>query len=267
MTPASNDLDGKVAVVIGAAGEGNMGQTIARTLAAAGAKVVVSGRTEAPLLVLANEIAGDWIACDLTCKADVTRLAEETVRRHGKVDIAINATGWGLLKPLQEVTEEELDAMVALQFKGVHHFLAAFVAAMPQGGSLIQISSASTFALLFDHAAYIGTKAGGDALVRCVANQYGRQGIRANSIAPGLTASPMTAQAMGTPGLEAAFIPEYPLGRIGTAQDIADACLWLASDHCFMTGQTLQVNGGLTLRRNPFPHEIGASVAKAMAAK
>jgi 2-hydroxycyclohexanecarboxyl-CoA dehydrogenase len=258
-------LDGKVAVVVGAAGAGNMGQTIARTLAAAGAKVVVSGRTEAALMVLADEIGGDWVACDLTSKADVTRLAEETVRRHGGVDIAINATGWGLLRPLADVTDEELDAMVALQFKGVHHFLAAFVAAMQGGGSIIQISSASTFALLHDHAAYIGTKAGADALVRCIANQYGAQGIRANSIAPGLTASPMTAQAMATPGLEAAFIPEYPLGRIGTAQDVADACLWLASDGCFMTGQTLQINGGLTLRRNPTPAEIGASVAKAMA--
>lgn len=259
-------LQGKVAVVVGAAGSGNMGQTIARALSKAGAKTVVSGRNEANLMVLAEEIGGDWIACDLTRKADVERLASQTVERHGKVDIAINATGWGLLKPLPEVSEDELDAMVALQFKGVHHFLAAFVAAMPNGGSLIQISSASTFALLFDHAAYIGTKAGADALVRCVANQYGVRGIRANSIAPGLTASPMTAQAMGTPGLEAAFQKEYPLGRIGTADDVADACLWLASDGCFLTGQTLQVNGGLTMRRNPMPHEIGAAVAAAMAA-
>ncbi len=260
------DLSGKVAVVIGAAGPGNMGQTIARALAKAGAKVVVSGRNEANLMLLANEIGGDWIACDLTRKADVDALAQETVKRHGKVDIAINATGWGLLKKLHEVTEDELDGMVALQFKGVHYFLAAFVAAMPTGGSLIQISSASTFALLFDHAAYIGTKSGADALVRCVANQYGAQGIRANSVAPGLTASPMTAQAMATPGIEAAFAREYPLGRIGTADDVADAILWLCSDGCFLTGQTLQVNGGLTLRRNPMPQEVGAAVAAAMAA-
>jgi len=260
------NLGGKVAVVIGAAGVGNMGQTIARALADAGAKVVVAGRNEANLMVLADAIGGDWIACDLTQKAEVYALASETVKRHGKVDIAINATGWGLLKKLQDVTEDELDGMVALQFKGVHHFLAAFVAAMPAGGSLIQISSASTFALLFDHAAYIGTKAGADALVRCIANQYGAKGIRANSIAPGITASPMTAQAMATPGIEAAFAREYPLGRIGTADDVADAVVWLCSDGCFLTGQTLQVNGGLTLRRNPLPHEVGASIAAAMAA-
>jgi len=259
-------LDGKVAVVIGAAGNDNMGQVIARRLAEAGAKVVVSGRTAPPLKALAAEIGGDWIACDITKKAEVEHLAKETVARHGSADIAINATGWGLLKPLTEVTEEELEGLVALQFKGVHHFLAAFVAAMTGGGSIIQISSASTFALLFDHAAYIGTKAGADALIRCIANQYGAQGIRANSIAPGLTATPMTSGAMAAPGLEAAFAKEYPLGRIGTSDDVAQACLWLASDHCFMTGQTLQVNGGLTLRRNPLPNEVAASIGAAMAA-
>ena len=72
---------------------------------------------------------------------------------------------------------------------------------------------------------------------------------------------------MNTPGLEAAFAKEYPLGRIGTSEDIAAAVVWLASDDCFMSGQNLQINGGLTLRRNPRPEEIGASVAAAMAAQ
>jgi NAD(P)-dependent dehydrogenase (short-subunit alcohol dehydrogenase family) len=61
-------------------------------------------------------------------------------------------------------------------------------------------------------------------------------------------------------GLSEAFMKEYPLGRIGTARDVADAALWLAGDECFMTGQVLQVNGGLTLRRNPTPREINASL-------
>ena len=65
------------------------------------------------------------------------------------------------------------------------------------------------------------------------------------------------------PGLEEAFVKEYPLGRIGTVRDVADAALWLAGGECFMTGETLQVNGGLTLRRNPLPREINASLAAA----
>lgn len=75
----------------------------------------------------------------------------------------------------------------------------------------------------------------------------------------------MTAQAVATPGLVDAFAKEYPLGRLGTSEDIAAAVLWLCHDRCFMTGENLQVNGGLTLRRNPRPEEVAASVGRAMA--
>jgi 2-hydroxycyclohexanecarboxyl-CoA dehydrogenase len=260
------DLSGKVAVVLGAAGQGNMGQHIARAFAKAGAKVLVAGRHEDELSRFAGTIGGDWALCDISRKADLEALASSTVERHGKVDIAVNATGWGLLKSLHEISEDELDQMVALQFKGVHHFLSAFIRAMPNGGSLIQISSATTQCLIDDHAAYIGTKAGSEALIRCVANQYGPQGIRANILSPGLTDSPMTTGAFATPGLVDAFTKEYPLGRINTSEDIARAAVWVCSDDCFMTGQNLQINGGLTLRRNPTGGEIAAAVGAAMGA-
>jgi len=73
----------------------------------------------------------------------------------------------------------------------------------------------------------------------------------------------MTADAKTVPGLFEAFVAGYPLGRIGTSDDIAAAAVFLASDECFMTGENLQVNGGLTLRRNPSKDDIAASVAKA----
>jgi NAD(P)-dependent dehydrogenase (short-subunit alcohol dehydrogenase family) len=117
--------------------------------------------------------------------------------------------------------------------------------------------------MLNDHAAYMGAKAGVDHVIRCIANEFGARGVRANSISPGLTATPMTAQAQATPGLFEAFTPCYPLGRIGTSDDIAEAAVWLASDACFMSGQNLQVNGGLTLRRNPTREEIAASIGAA----
>ena len=75
----------------------------------------------------------------------------------------------------------------------------------------------------------------------------------------------MTSDAMAAPGLEDAFKKEYPLGRIGTSEDVAAAAVFLCSDECFLSGQNLQVNGGLTLRRNPRSHEIDASVAAAVA--
>lgn len=259
------DLTGRVAIVVGAAGDGNIGQRIARTLAGAGATVAVAGRHLDTLERLAGEIGGEAALCDLTMQDQVDALFDSARDRHGRVDIAVNATGWGLLRPREEVTPAELDGIVALQFEGVHHLLAAAVRAMTHGGSIVQLSSATTAVPIFDHAAYIGTKAGGDALIRCVANQYGERGIRANSVSPGLTASPMTAEAVATPGVVDAFAREVPLGRIGTAGDVAAAVLWLCDSACFLTGQNLQVNGGLTLRRNPRPDEIAASVERALA--
>ena len=261
-------LDGKVAVVVGAAGDANMGQVIARRFAAEGARVVVAGRHEAPLAALAAELGGCAALCDITRKGDLDALVATARATYGHVDIAVNCTGWGLLAKLLETTEQQLDQVTALQFKGTFFFLQAFVGAMAadRGGSVILMSSASVYAVLHHHAAYIGTKAGADALMRCFANEFGAKGVRVNSIAPGLTATPMTAREVAMPGLEAAFVKEYPLGRVGTTTDIADAALWLAGDECFMTGQVLQVNGGLTLRRNPTPREIHAAIQAASAA-
>ena len=258
-------INGKVAVVLGAAGEGNMGQVIARRFAGEGARVVVAGRSGANLKALAEELGGDHCVCDITRSADVAALARFAFDRFGSLNIAVNCTGWAPMTRLLDVKEEELDKLCALQFKGVYFFLQNMVAHMADrgGGSLIQMSSASAYALLYNHAAYIATKSAGDALVRCFANEFGAKGIRVNSIAPGLTKSPMTSHEMGLPGLEEAFLKEYPLGRIGTAMDIADAALWLAGEESFITGQVLQINGGLTLRRNPTPREISASMKAA----
>ena len=260
-------LDGKVAVILGAASPDNMGQVMARVFAREGARIVVAGRHEEPLRAIATEVGGAHALCDITSKAEVEALAQAAVDRFGKIDIAVNCTGWGLLAKLLDTTEEQIDRLMDLQFKGPYFFLQAFVARMAAsgGGSIIMVSSASVRALLNNHAAYIGTKAGGEALVRCFANEFGARGVRVNALAPGLTSTPMTEDAVHLPGLEEAFVKEYPLGRIGTTQDVANAALWLAGDECFLTGEVLQVNGGLTLRRNPTQQEINASMRAAKA--
>ena len=260
-------LEGKGAVVLGAAGRDNMGQVIARRFAEEGATVLVAGRKQDELARFASEIGGHWAQCDITRRDDVFALADTAKSKLGNVQIGVNATGWGLLKPFLENTEEELKAISDLQFVGPIYFLQAMIGAMTEGGSLIQISSATATIMLNDHAAYMGTKAGTDHVVRCVANEFGARGIRANSISPGITDTPMTAGAKQTPGVFEAFASAYPLGRVGTSDDIAAAAVWLSSDECFMTGQNLQVNGVLTLRRNPTGDEITASVMAAMAAK
>jgi len=258
-------LNGKTAVVLGAAGRGNMGQVIARRFRDEGARVLVAGRKIDELKRFAGEIGGYAALCDITKPADVEALARTAVDAMGSVTIAVNTTGWGLLKPFLETTDEELAQMTALQFIGPFQFFQAMIKAMTGGGSIIQISSATATIMLNHHAAYMGTKAGTDHVIRCVAHEFGKQGIRANSISPGLTDTPMTAEAKTVPGLFDCFLKGYPLGRIGTSDDIAAAAVWLASDECYMSGENLQVNGGLTLRRNPTADEMAEAIAGASA--
>lgn len=256
-------LDGKCAVILGAAGRGNMGQVIARRFKAEGAKVLVAGRHREELTRFAAEIGGHAAECDITQLSDLEKLSRTALQCMGSVSIAVNSTGWGLLKPFLETTTEELQQMTALQFIGPYQFYQAMIRAMTGGGSIIQISSATATIMLNHHAAYMGTKAGTDHVIRCVAHEFGERGIRANSISPGLTETPMTAAAKRVPGLFDSFLKSYPLGRIGTSEDIAAAAVWLASDECFMTGANLQVNGGLTLRSNPTAAEMAEAIARA----
>jgi NAD(P)-dependent dehydrogenase (short-subunit alcohol dehydrogenase family) len=261
-------LQGKRAVIVGASSPDNMGQHIARRFLAEGAQVLVSGRKEGVLAEFAEAHVCAFAPCDLTNEQSLDELGQAALDQLGGIDVAINSTGWGLLKPLLDTTHEELMALTMLQYVGPFHFFQAMLRRMARsqgggGGSIIQISSATATIMLNDHAAYMGTKAGTDHVVRCIAHEFGAEGVRANSISPGLTDTPMTADAMQVPGLAEAFLAGYPLGRIGTSDDIAAAAVWLASDECFMTGENLQVNGGLTLRRNPMNSEIAAAVASA----
>ena len=258
-------LVGKVAYVLGAAGRDNMGQVIARRFSEEGAVVAIGGRHPEELNRLADEIGGMAVTCDITKMDDIKSSIQAIMDAHGKIDIAVNCTGLGLLTQFEETSEEDLMMMMDLQFKGPYQFMQVLVGVMSNTASIIQISSATATILVGNHHAYIGTKAGIDHVVRGVADEYGAKGIRVNSISPGLTPSPMAAPHLETPGLEAAFLKEYPLGRLNTSEDIAAAAVFLASDECYMTGQNLQVNGGLTLRRNPMPQEIEVSVMAAMA--
>ena len=135
---------------------------------------------------------------------------------------------------------------------------------MPKGGSIIQISSATATIMLNDHAAYMGTKAGTDHVVRCVANEFGAQG---HSRQFDLAGTDRHADDGGRQG-DARRCSTRSCRAIHWAAsahrtDIAAAAVWLASDECFMTGENLQVNGGLTLRMNPTKQDMAESIAKA----
>ncbi|MBV0911034.1 SDR family oxidoreductase [Anianabacter salinae] len=260
-------LQDKRAIILGAAAAGNLGQVTARQFAAEGVKVLVAGRHEEPLKALAKDIGGAWAICDITDEAQLAAMVGRCVDAFGGVDLAVNCTGWGLLTPFLDNTRAELEKMAALQFTGPFQFFQAVLREMADGGAVVQVSSATAKIMMDDHAAYMGTKAGMDHVIRCIANEFGARGIRANSVAPGFTASPMTERAARNPAVVGAFEKEYPLGRVGTLQDTAEAITWLCSDGCFITGEVLQVNGGVTLRRNPTNAEIVAAAKATKAAR
>ena len=255
-------LAGKVAVVLGATRPGNMGQAIARRFLDEGAQVVVAGRSTAGLEAFANANGCRWRACDVRRKADIQSLADYTLQEYGAIHIGVNCAATGQSTQFEQTTEAEIDEMLGTIFKGSFFFMQVMVAAMRTGGSIINVSSAVADIMFDNHASYQGAKAGMNHVTRAVANEYGAKGIRANILAPGLTITPMLG-AFLVPGLLEAFVKEYPLGRITTVDDVANTALFVASDECFMTGQTFHVTGGLTLRRNPDSAEIAASIAAA----
>jgi 2-hydroxycyclohexanecarboxyl-CoA dehydrogenase len=255
-------LAGKTAVIMGATRAGNMGQAIAERFLEEGAQVVVSGRGKEGLDAFAARTGATAVPCDISSRAQIQALADQAIALHGKVDIAVNAAAIGFLAPFEEETEEQIDQMLSIIFKGGLFFMQVMVGALKQagGGAIVNISSAVADIMSDDHCSYMGAKAALNHMTRFVAYSYGQHNIRANILAPGLTITPMLGD-FNVPGMVEAYAKEYPLGRITTVEDIANAALFMASDECFMTGQTFNVTGGLTLRRNPTTQEIMASIA------
>lgn len=241
-------LSGKRAVVLGCGGKDNIGQAIARRFVSEGAAVIVASRNEAVLANFATEIGALHHVCDITSRADTVALADFAVASLGGLDIAVQSAGWAYLAPFLENDEASLERMVRLQFLGPIFFFQSMIPCLARGGSLITISSVMASVAVNDRAAYQGTKAAIDQIVRSLAAEFGPRGIRTNAIAPGLVDTPMT---KGMETVMERASNRTPLRRLGTPEDIAAAALWLASDECFVSGETLQVSGGYQLLGAP----------------
>jgi NAD(P)-dependent dehydrogenase (short-subunit alcohol dehydrogenase family) len=237
-------LAGKRAVVLGCGGENNIGQAIASRFVAEGASVVVAGRKEAPIANFALRIGAQHRVCNIMEKSSVQGLAAFAEGVLGGLDIAVQSTGWGYLAPFLENDADSLERITRLQFLGPLFFFQAMIPRMGHRGSLMTLSSVTASIVINDHAAYQGTKAGIDHVVRALAAEFGPRGIRINSIAPAMTETPMTA---GLHALRERAKARCPMRRLGTPEDIAATAAWLASDECFITGETIQVNGGYGL--------------------
>lgn len=258
----SKRLQGRKALILGVA-PNNVGTAIAQKYVDHGAQVVVAGRREEPLREIAAAMGADWVTCDITDEAELNAAVAEAADKMGGLDIGVNSTGWGLLKPFLDTDRADLDQMTAVQFTGPFQYFQALLRHMADGGSIIQISSVTATIMFEDHAAYMGTKAGIDHVIRCIANEFGHKGIRANSIAAGgIADAPMSGGGMALPAIQRLYMREIPLQRPGVSADVANAALWLASEESdFVTGQVIHVSGGQTLRRNPSIAEVYAAFA------
>lgn len=258
-------LDGKVAVVLGASGAGSMGQATARRFAEEGAKVVVAARRKEPLDALAADIGGTAIACDISDEAQVEAAAKCAVDTYGGLHIGVNFAGINVQSPIAEITAEALNDALNIHFTGSVLFIKHMANTMAAngGGSIITTSTLTATLGAPGMTAYAGTKAGVDNVVRIAANEYGKMNVRVNSITPGLVRTEMTEGAFAQmPSVPKAFEKETRLPRLGTVDDIANACLFLASDEAFITAQNIQVNGGADMGHFPTPEDFAAAAAE-----
>lgn len=241
-----SDLTGKVAVIIGASGQRSFGSATARTMARAGAKVVVSARRREPLEALAEEIGGVAITCDISKEDQIKTLFEQAREGSGSIDIAVNCAGGLAGAPISMLTRELIAPTLEVNFTGTLLFFRYAAESMPEGGSVITISSLTARLPGPGLAVYSAARAGIDYAIRVAALEYGPQKIRFNSIAAGLIHTDMTDAMFQDKATEERFVPEIPLRRMGSIEDIAAAALWLSDEKAsgFVTGQMIDVSGG-----------------------
>jgi NAD(P)-dependent dehydrogenase (short-subunit alcohol dehydrogenase family) len=244
-------LDGKVAIVTGASS--GLGVAFARALAEAGADVALGARRadrleETKAMVEGLGRRAIAVATDVAEPEDCTNLVQQTVEQLGRVDILVNNAGVGTAVPATRETPEQFRQVIDINLNGCYWMAQACGRAMQPGSSIINISSVlglTTAAL--PQAAYASSKAGLIGLTRDLAQQWtGRKGIRVNAIAPGFFESEMTGQY--PEGYLDAMQIRIPAGRKGDERELAATLVFLASPAAgYITGQTLPVDGGMTV--------------------
>lgn len=240
-------LAGRTALVTGA-GRG-IGRGCALALAEAGARVVAVSRTRSDLDSLAAVAGGALTpaACDVT---DSGRL-RGVVAGLDRLDVLVVAAGANLPEPLLEVSDDHLDALLALNVRAA--FVTVQAAALRMvaagGGSIVLISSQMGHVGAPRRTVYCTTKHAVEGLTRAAAVELAPHGVRVNSVAPTFVHTPMTAGFLADETFRAEVEDQIPLGRIGRVEDVTGAVLYLASDaSALVTGTSLRVDGGWTAR-------------------
>ena len=242
------DLTGMTALVTGASG--GIGSAVARTLAAQGARVALSGTREAALAAVARELAGDPVIlpCNLSDGAAVDGLVPSAVAALGTLDILVNNAGLTRDNLAMRMKDEEWDAVIAVNLTAAFRLIRAAAKPMMKArfGRIISITSVVGATGNPGQANYAASKGGLTAMTKALAQELASRNISVNCVAPGFIVSPMTD---GLPDAQKeALTARIPLGRLGEGADIGAAVAYLASrEAAYVTGQTLHVNGGMAM--------------------
>ncbi len=237
------DLTGKVALITGATG--GIGGAIAKKMKEAGATVVVSGRN---LAKLETEFDDSYIKipADLAEDGAAVELIMNTIEQAGKIDVLINNAGITKDTLLMRMTDEQFDDVINTNLRSCFKMCRAAIMPMikQRFGRIINMASIIGTIGGPGQANYAASKGGMIAMTKSIAAEVASRGITANCIAPGFIKTPMTD--VLSDELKKSYLAQIPAGRFGEPEDIANTCVFLASDEAsYINGQTLHINGAM----------------------
>ncbi|MEZ0116717.1 UNVERIFIED_ORG: NAD(P)-dependent dehydrogenase (short-subunit alcohol dehydrogenase family) [Heyndrickxia coagulans] len=245
------NIAGKVALITGATG--NLGKSVSWGYGYAGAKVMLTGRSEDKLKKLCGEMKEQGIDCayavgDPVRETDVDHVVRETVRKFGGIHILVCAAGMNQPKPILEQSPDEWQAVMDANVKGTWLYckkVGAVMAEQGKGGKVILVSSTRGKLGMKGYTAYSPSKAAIDLLAKSLACEWGEYGINVNAIGPTVFRSELTEWMFHDDTARTKFLTRIPIGRLGEPEDFIGVCTFLASSASdFITGTTIYVDGG-----------------------
>ena len=247
---------GKVAIVTG--GAAGIGRATALAFAREGAKVIVADvQTDDgnETIRLIQEAGGEarFVKTNVAHSADVAHLITIATATYGRIDYGVNNAGIeGAFARTAECSDENWERTIAINLTGVWLCMRAELPELLKqgGGAIVNMASVAGLVGFPNLPAYVASKHGVVGLTKAAALEYAEQGIRINAVCPGVIRTAMVERVIGgDPAVEALYTSMEPIGRLGQPEEIADAVVWLCSDHAsFVTGQALAVDGGLVTR-------------------
>ncbi|MEM1384391.1 MAG: SDR family NAD(P)-dependent oxidoreductase [Pseudomonadota bacterium] len=243
-------IEGRTAIVTGAASARGLGQAISRLFADHGARVAILDRDGTGAETQASALGDGHIglACDVTDRASVESAVAATLTAFGRIDSLVNNAGITSPQRLMEVDDATYDAVMDVSMRGTLHMTQAVVPAMRAAGqgSIVNMSSVSAQrgGGVFGGSHYSAAKAALLGYTKACARELAADGIRVNALCPGFIDTDITAGKL-TPEMRAQVIAAIPMGRAGRAEDVAGCCLFLVSDlSAYCTGTEIDPNGG-----------------------